>query len=243
MTPIGHPINHSIMKNSLHSALRLAPLFTVLALALCVVGTTAWAGSLSVSVVDKEGKPVQDAVVIVLPANKTVLPKRALAALATVNQEKMQFIPSVTLVSVGAKVSFTNNDPWDHHVRSSPAGLGQFNSTNEGFEIRLEGKSDGKAAKVSEVTLDKAGATGATLLGCFIHASMRGYIYASDSPWAAKTGANGVAVFEDLPDGAAQVKLWQADQLIEVPVQAAVVSNTPAQSTFQLTVVPRRRRS
>ena len=73
--------------------------------------TLASAGTLSVSVIDKEGKPVQDAVVVVLPANKAVLPKITMPAQATVIQEKMQFIPSVTLVPVGAKVRFINNDP------------------------------------------------------------------------------------------------------------------------------------
>lgn len=215
----------------------------LLCAALSTLSLTAAAGSLSVSVVDKEGKPVQDAVVMIVPANKAMLPKKPLATQATVMQEKMQFIPSVTLVPVGARLSFVNNDPWDHHVRSSPAGLGQFNATNAGFEIRLEGKPDGKPAKSSEVTLDKAGVLGATLLGCFIHGSMRGYVYASDSPWAAKTGADGMAVFDDLPDGAAQVKLWQADQLVDAPLQTAVISAAPAKTAFQLTVVQRRRRS
>lgn len=218
------------MKNSL--------LLTALAL------TCAWAsaGNLAVSVVDKEGKPVQDAVVVLFPANKTASPKTALPLLASINQEKMQFIPAVTLVPVGAKVTFANNDPWDHHVRSSPAGMGQFNTTNAGFELRLEGKPDGKPAKTSEVTISKAGVVGATLLGCFIHGSMRGYIYASESPWAAKTGADGTAVFEDAPDGAAQVKVWQADQLVDVPLQQTTIGAAPAKSNFQLTVVPRRRR-
>ena len=201
------------------------------------------AGNLLVSVVDKDGKPVQDAVVVIVPADKTKLPKTPLPATATVNQEKMQFIPAVSLVPVGAKVSFVNNDPWDHHVRSSPAGMGQFNATNAGFELRLEGKSEGKPTKPSEVTLDKAGVVGATLMGCFIHGSMRGYIYASDSPWAVKTGADGLATFEDLPDGAAQVKVWQADQLVDVPLQAATIGLVAAKNTVQLSVVPRRRRS
>ena len=200
------------------------------------------AGNLLVSVVDKDGKPVQDAVVVIVPADKTKLPKTPLPATATVNQEKMQFIPAVSLVPVGAKVSFVNNDPWDHHVRSSPAGMGQFNATNAGFELRLEGKSEGKPTKPSEVTLDKAGVVGATLMGCFIHGSMRGYIYASDSPWAVKTGADGLATFEDLPDGAAQVKVWQADQLVDVPLQAATIGPVAAKNTVQLSVVPRRRR-
>lgn len=215
---------------------------TLLFTALSLLTLAATAGSLSVVVVDREGKPVQDAVVVLMPANKTALPKKPLATQALVNQEKMQFIPSVTLVPVGAKISFVNNDPWDHHVRSSPAGLGQFNTTNAGFELRLEGKTDGKPAKTSDITLDKAGVLGATLLGCFIHGSMRGYVFASDSPWAAKTGADGTAVFDDLPDGVAQIKLWQADQLVDVPLQSATIGAAPAKNTFQLTVVPRKRR-
>ncbi len=216
---------------------------TLLFAALLASVVSAFAGSLSVSVVDKDGKPVPDAVVLVIPANKSAQPKTPLPMQAAVNQEKMQFIPAVTLVPVGAKVRFANNDPWDHHVRSSPAGMGQFNTTNAGFELRLEGKPEGKPAKTSDVTMDKPGVMGATLLGCFIHGSMRGYVYVSDSPWAVKTGSDGMATFDDLPDGAAQVKLWQADQLIDVPLQSALIGAAVAKSTFQLTVVPRRVRA
>lgn len=219
---------------------------TLLLTALCGLSAlcnSASAGNLVVSVVDKDGKPVQDAVVVIVPTNKAVMPKTPLPATATINQEKMQFIPAVSLVPVGAKVRFVNNDPWDHHVRSSPAGMGQFNATNAGFELRLEGKPEGKPARSSDITLDKAGVVGATLLGCFIHGSMRGYVYASESPWAAKTSAEGFATFEDLPDGAAQVKVWQADQLVDVPPQAATIGPILAKNIIQLTVVPRKRRS
>ena len=215
-----------------------------LLLSSALAALSAWAGaaSLTVSVLDKDGQPVPDAVVVLLPANKTVLPATPLPSQATIVQEKMQFVPRVTLVPVGARISFLNNDPWDHHVRSSPAGLGQFNATQAGFELRLEGKSEGKTAKATDITLDKAGAMGATLLGCFIHGSMRGYVYASDSPWAAKTSATGLAVFDGLPEGAAQVKVWQADQLVDLPPQSYTVTATPGQLSVQLNVVPRRRR-
>jgi plastocyanin len=211
--------------------------------ALLAFSAAAQAGKLVVSVLDKDGKPVQDAVVVVTPASKSAVPKTPLPAQATIHQDKMQFVPAVTVVPVGAKVQFINNDPWDHHVRSSPAGMGQFSAANAGFELRLEGKPEGKPAKSSEVTLDKAGVLGATLLGCFIHGSMRGYLYASESPWAAKTSAEGTAAFEDLPEGAAQVKVWQAEQLIDIAPQQVTVGAVPAKTVMQLTVVPRRRRS
>ena len=215
----------------------------LLSSALLCLSAAALASSLSVSVIDKGGKPVPDAVVVVLPANKSVLPALPLSAQATIFQEKMQFVPNVTLVPVGAKLSFINNDPWDHHVRSSPAGMGQFNATQAGFEFRLEGRSANKSAKPAEVTIDKAGGLNATLLGCFLHGSMRGYVYASESPWAAKTNADGLAVFEGLPEGAAQVKVWQADQLISPPVQSLALTAIPGKLGVQLSVVPRRSRA
>ena len=217
--------------------------FLIAALPLALALNAATAGSLQVSVTDKDGKAVPNAVVVVMPSNKTAQPKTALPREATIVQEKMQFLPAVTLLAVGSKARFTNNDPWDHHVRSSPAGMGQFNTTNAGFEIRLEGKTDGKPPKATEVTLDKAGVVGATLLGCFIHGSMRGYVYVSDSPWAAKTNAEGIAVFDDLPDGAAQFKVWQADQLVDVPPQNVTVSAAPSKAALQLSVVQRRQRA
>ena len=216
---------------------------TVLAALVLTLGNWAAAGSLTVAVTDKDGKPVHDAVVVVTPANKRALPKTPLPRQVTIAQEKMQFIPAVSLVQVGAKIQFINNDPWDHHVRSSPAGMGQFNAVNAGFELRLEGKTEGKPAKATEISIDKAGVIGSTLLGCFIHGSMRGYVFASESPWAAKTGADGLAVFDDLPDGVAQIKVWQADQLIDLPLQQATISAAPAKTSLQLSVVPRRRRA
>lgn len=210
--------------------------------ALSTLCASALAGNLVVSVLDKEGKPVQDAVVVILPTDRAARPKSPAPVQATITQEKMQFIPAVTLVGVGAKVSFVNNDSWDHHVRSSPAGMGQFNATHAGFELRLEGKSEGKPPKSVEVTLEKAGIMGSTLLGCYLHGSMRGYIYVSESPWAVKTSAEGLAVFEDLPDGPAQVRVWQGDQLIDLPTQGVTIGAAPAKSVVQLSVVPRRRR-
>lgn len=203
----------------------------------------ATAGNLTVVVTDKDGRPVQDAVVVIVPTNKSVLPKVPLSQDATVNQEKMQFIPSVSLVGVGAKIRLVNNDPWNHHVKSSPAGINQFNTTKVGFEMLLEGKAEGKTAKPVEVLLDSPGVVTANVLGCYIHGSMRGFMFVSDSPWAAKTGQNGAASFEDLPDGAAQIKVWQADQLIDLPPQSVQINATPTASSFQLTVNPRRRRT
>ncbi len=217
--------------------------FAIIFVAINSLFTTAYAGSIAVLVVDKDGKPTADAVVVVVPSGKGG-PARSLPMQATIVQEKMRFIPPVSVVPLGAKVRFENADPWDHHVRASAAGAAQFSSASSGgFELRLEGKSEGKPAKFAEVTLDKPGALGATLLGCFLHGSMRGHVYVSDSPWAAKTGADGTVQFDDVPDGAVQVKVWQADQLIDLAPLQAYVGTVPAKLRAQLQVVPRRPRS
>lgn len=211
----------------------LAPL---LALAM---GFAAQAATVSVMVIDKDGNPVTDAVVVVTPSTPGAA-KRPLPPQATVSQQKMQFVPAVTLVPMGARVTFVNNDSWEHHVRGSAAGLAQFTEGGGGgFELRLAGKPEGQPAKWSEVTLGKSGAV---LLGCHLHGSMRGHVYVSDSPWAAKTTPEGQAVFDDLPDGPAQVRVWHADQLIDLPARAVTAGAAPARVSVQLQVVPRRRR-
>ncbi|MDO8388745.1 MAG: plastocyanin [Polaromonas sp.] len=212
---------------------------TILSLSLAALAGWASAGTLQVLVIDKDGKPVPDAVVVVVPANKGT-PKAALPTQVTINQEKMRFVPAVSVVAVGAKALFVNNDPWEHHVRASAAGFAQFATANSGgFELRLDGKPEGKPGKSAEAVFEKAGAV---LLGCHIHGSMRGHVYVSDSPWALLTGADGIANVEQIPDGAAQIRVWHADQLLDIAPQAATVSATPGKATLQLTVVPRRRR-
>lgn len=206
--------------------------------------STAIAAQVSVAVVDKDGKPVADAIVVLMPSVKSA-PAKPLPLQATIVNEKMQFIPAVTLVALGAKVKFVNNDPWDHHVRGSAAGAAQFAAagSGQGFELRLEGKGDGKTVKSAEITMDKPGALGATMLGCFLHGSMRGNVYVSDSPWAAKTGAEGTVSFDGVPDGMVQVKVWQADQLVDLPVQQINANSAPVSLKVQLQVVPRRLRN
>lgn len=203
----------------------------------------AHAGTIDVLVLDKDGKPAPDAVVIIVPSAKGTA-KRPPPMSAVVNQEKMQFLPAVTVVSPGAKVRFVNNDAWDHHVRMSTPGVGFAGATNgaDGYALRLEGRSEGKPPNSAEVTLDKPGVTGAALLGCFIHGSMSGNIYVAESSWAVKTGADGVAILEDVPEGAATIKVWHPAQLAEKKPLPLTVGAAAAKMTVQLDVVPRRRR-
>lgn len=216
--------------------------FTVNMAAICAAWVLAAggaaAGTLEVLVLDRDGKPTPDAVVIVVPSGKGQ-PKTPLPNSAVVNQEKQQFVPAVTVVAIGARVRFINSDPWNHHVRVGAAGAAV--GASDGQSAVLEGKQDGKPASAAVFTMDKPGAMGAALLGCFIHSRMGGAIYVAESPWTVKTNAEGVAVLEDVPDGAASIKVWHAAQLVEkTPLQVNVLA-APAKVTFQLDVAPRRR--
>jgi plastocyanin len=213
-------------------------------MALALAGSVLHAASLQVTVVDRNGAPAYDAVVVVVPTAGGVA-KNPPPLTATVNQEKMQFVPAVTVVSPGAKVRFSNSDAWDHHVRLSEpvmtAGVAAGRAA-EAFSLRLAGKTDGKSASGAEVILDKPGEYGAALLSCLIHGSMSGHVYVAESPWTVKTDADGIATFNDLPDGTATVKVWHAAQLLVKPLLPVTLSATPVRASVQLDVQMRRRR-
>ena len=198
----------------------------------------AQAATVQVTVLGRDGKPLADAVVIVEPASGA-RPASPAPVSAVINQQKMQFMPGTSVLPVGSKVTFTNLDTWEHHVRGMPAGLASLNpGTQPGFELRMDGKTEGKDPASAEVTLSKAGAV---QLGCHLHGSMRGFIFVADSPWTLLTDANGVATLQGVPEGAAKVRVVHADQLLEgAPVAVNITPVTALSLPTQ--VQPRRRR-
>jgi plastocyanin len=211
---------------------------TLLLLGACALAASAQAGALKVTVLDKEGKPVPDAIVVLAPASPGT--PKPLPTRVTISQEKMRFVPAVSLVAVGTQATFVNNDPWEHHVRASAAGIQNVEAASTGgLELRLEGKAAGKPAAVADGRFDKAGPV---LLGCHLHASMKAHIYVSDTPWAAVSDETGQASFEAVPEGPVRIRVWQADQLLDLPPQQMVLTAAPATASVQLQVVPRRRR-
>jgi len=198
----------------------------------------AQAATVQVTVLGRDGKPLADAVVIIEPASGAK-PASPAPVTAVINQQKMQFVPGTSVLPVGSKVTFTNLDTWEHHVRGMPAGLASLNQgAQPGFELRLDGRADGKDPASAEVTLAKAGAV---QLGCHLHGSMRGFIFVADSPWTLLTDANGVATLQGVPEGAAKVRVVHADQLLEgTPVAVNITPVTALSLPTQ--VQPRRRR-
>ncbi|PIF89225.1 hypothetical protein CLU86_0092 [Acidovorax sp. 62] len=201
--------------------------------------SSASAGNVQVQVLDRDGKPVPDAVVVLYPAAGGSAPS-LLQASPTIEQERMRFVPALTVVAPGTTIRFTNQDRWDHHVRGNAAGpVPTGAAANEGFELRLAGKQDGQPAQSADVALRSPGVF---LLGCHLHGSMRGHVFVTDSAWTLKTDADGIARFASVPDGAAQLRVWHAEQLVDLPRKGLQVQAAPVLETMQLSVVPRPRR-
>src|SRR5690349_2360819 len=153
------------------------------AMALVGAASSLSATPFTVRVVDASGRPVRDAVVTLKPAgNATRAPR--LGGRFVVSQKDLKFQPFMTIVPVGANVSFPNLDPTKHHVYSfSPA---------KRFELKLFAKDQSRT-----VHFDKAGVVA---LGCNIHDQMSAFIVVTDSAWTARTNAQGLASF-DAPAG------------------------------------------
>ena len=177
--------------NPLIPALRSAPHFCA-GLLLAAPALLAQAAALNISVSDAAGKPLLDAVALLEPATG----KAAVKPMADVevSQAKRQFAPRVTLITLGTKVTFPNFDTVRHHVYSF--------STIKTFELKLYA-----GVPNAPITFDKPGVA---VLGCNIHDTMAAWIVVADTPWFARSAANGRARIEGVPAGNYRLRLWHA---------------------------------
>jgi plastocyanin len=189
----------------------------------CLLATLAFTGAahaadLTIQVRNSAGKPQADAVVMIYPAARVAEPPRLTGPYRMV-QKNMMFNPFTMIVPVGAEVTFPNLDTVRHHVYSFSAA--------HPFELKLYGKDESRAVK-----FDKAGVIA---IGCNIHDAMVAFIRVVDTPYAAKTDAAGKAIIRNLPDGAANVKLWHP-YLKAANNEIARTLNLPGASSIDFTV-------
>lgn len=163
----------------------------ILVLAFASAASALNAAPLNVRVVDSSGRPVRDAVVTLYPAGAAARAARP-GGHFVIAQQNLQFHPFLTVIPVGADVSFPNLDPTKHHVYSfSPA---------KKFELKLFAKDQSRT-----VHFDKPGVVA---LGCNIHDQMSAFIVVTDSAWTARTNPQGVATFADAPNAPGRVTVW-----------------------------------
>lgn len=163
----------------------------ILVLALASAASSLAAAPLSVRVVDASGRPVRDAVVTLYPAGGAARQAHP-GGRFVIAQHNLQFQPFITIIPVGADVSFPNLDPTKHHVYSfSPA---------KRFELKLFAKDQSRI-----VHFDRPGVVA---LGCNIHDQMSAFIMVTDSAWTARTNGQGMVTFADAPNAPGRLAVW-----------------------------------
>lgn len=183
----------------------------VLAVLLAACGA-AIAAPVEVRVADAAGKPLAGAVVF-LESREAREQVRPLADVE-IAQADRQFVPTVSVVTVGTAVSFPNRDSVRHHVYSfSPA---------KRFEIKLY-----VGTPASPVVFDQPGIA---VLGCNIHDQMAAWVLIVDTPWHGRTGADGRWNHANVAPGSYRLRTWHpglavgaapADQALRVDAAGA----------------------
>lgn len=188
--------------------------------ALLLVGGSARAGDIEATVTTPSGKPLPDAAVVLEPVAGYA---RGLLSTGTVAQSDRELTPYVTIVPVGTAIEFPNRDPVKHHLYSfSPA---------KNFEIKLYA---GKPEK--PIVFDKPGEVA---LGCNIHDWMEAYVLVVNTPYFAKTDADGRARIAQVPPGSYRLRWWHPRQKRALPVRTVQVGDATMPLTQTLNVAPR----
>jgi len=156
-------------------------------LMLAILSWSAKNGSLSGRVTLPNGRPAVQAIVWFSGSIRS----KALAN-AMVDQRNRSFIPHVSVVTVGTKVDFPNNDIIFHNVFT------EFNSTK--FDLG----NYPKGTKRSQVF----GQTGLAVIMCSIHPDMGAYVMVVDTPYYAITDKKGDYHISDVPSGRYGVQVW-----------------------------------
>jgi len=198
----------------MRSALAAAALFAA-------ISSSATAAQLTVTVRSPQGASVRDAVVWLESA--AAAPKNAPKP-AEIRQADQEFDPFVTVVGTGARVLFPNRDKVKHHVYSFSKALS--------FEIQLYSGTPSEP-----IVFDKAGVV---VIGCNIHDWMLAYVVVLDSPWFAKSAADGRARLANLPAGRYTLHVWHPYQKADVATQQIELGSAQAsrELSAQLELAP-----
>jgi plastocyanin len=190
--------------------------YTALPACISLLSAAAAASGVAIQVQDAAGKPLVDTVLYAEPEAGVAVAKPPKPA--EIEQKGLKFLPLVSVVQVGSKIAFPNNDKVRHHIYSfSPA---------KKFDQKLY---SGVAA--APQIFDKAGTV---VLGCNIHDRMIAYVKVVDTPYFAKSDAAGMARIELPAAGQYTVRAWHynmaasanAEQVVTVKAGEALSTAT-----------------
>jgi plastocyanin len=173
----------------LRATRRRFQLFCALVVAAATVA--ARATDVAFTLVDPKGAPVADAVVSLIPLDNPARPTPP-ADPIEIPQSGQEFSTFVTPVVVGSTVIFPNADKVSHQVYSlSPV---------KKFALPLYKPHDS-----GTVVFDRPGVVA---LGCNIHDWMLAYVFVLETPWFAKSTADGAAKISSVPPGRYRAEAW-----------------------------------
>lgn len=189
----------------------------------CVLAPPAFATGVAVQVLDGAGKPLAEVVLYAEPEGGAPVPKNLKPA--QIEQRGLQFLPLVSVIQAGNQVSFPNNDKVRHHIYSfSPA---------KKFDQKLY---SGVAA--APQVFDKAGTV---VLGCNIHDRMIAYVKVVDTPFFAKSDADGNARIELPAAGKYTLRAWHYNMAASAIAEQSVTvrpGDAPTGASFRLAMKP-----
>jgi plastocyanin len=219
------PKSHKSMDRISEVARLKCAIATCISLALLAVSLCAEGADLSVSVVGRDGRGVDEVVVTAVPAAANKGSSSTLKP-AVMDQKNLAFLPRVLVVATGTSVEFPNNDSVSHQVYSFSAA--------KHFQLPLY-----KGQFHPPIVFDRPGLV---VLGCNIHDSMIGYILVTDAPYFGTTQAGGSLQLKGLPAGDYRVAIWSpliADAPASLSRTVHLVGNEPATSQVQLSLALR----
>lgn len=133
----------------------------------------------------------------------------------SITNRMMTFAPFVSVIPVGGKVVFRNEDPFPHNV---------FSADNEKFNMGIIPQ---RAAAVREFK-----SPGAYTLLCNLHPGMLGYLVVAPSSYFAKADAQGHFVIKNVPPGTYKVTAWAPRQ--QLVTQSVTVKGGDVSVNFEL---------
>ena len=162
------------------------------ALAVLCLCSPSFGATVDVSVAGTDGKPAENAVVELSPADAAAAPPAThVPAEGIIDQRDEMFMPLVTIIRKGGHVVFTNNDTTMHQAYS-------FSPIKQ-FELEID-----EGEHSAPVVFDQPGVAA---IGCNIHDQMITFVYVAATPWVALTDANGRERIA-APPGAYRAAIW-----------------------------------
>lgn len=172
-----------------------ADLLAALGLLLALPPASAGQGVVE-GVVLEAGSPVLDAVVY-LESEGPTPDTAAEPPSPTIDQSRLQFLPSVLVVRPGTEVAFLNSDPILHNV-FSPGWSG------ERFDLGTYPFGTARTHVFREV--------GPHVILCKVHPEMAAYVLVVDTPFHAVTADDGRFVVGPVPAGTYRLSVWARGQ-------------------------------